>query len=134
MKMTIGEVRRVVRSVIVEARASDPVGAMKKLLQLPGDVKVSTRNGATRLAWSKKGGLGGGKVISRVENAAKAAGWQKGGYRDSSVSDGSRVGNDNVWRDTAGNEMTLSSSYGSTQASNWYSIDVKLAAQGTSSV
>src|SRR6478735_4278583 len=71
MKITLGEVRQLVRSMIVEA--VDPKKAIMKLLQLPSGMTsyTSSETGKTSLSWSKDGGYAGEKVVTRVAIAAE---------------------------------------------------------------
>lgn len=120
MKIRLGEIRTIVRQTLAEARTVDPANA---LIKLPS----GTRRYGDTISWSKSGGHAGETVIRRVAKAALEAGWQKGPRQNMDSPDGATIGSGSKYHDDMGNELTVRSSYGATQSSNRYSIDVKLA-------
>lgn len=74
--------------------------------------------------WSKSGGYAGEKVLARVEQAAKKAGFKQQVSDQFLSPDGYTSRNGNTW--TKGNvSVELSAHYGATKSSNSYSVTVR---------
>ena len=100
---------------------SKQIKATLKLLKTPSATKLV----GDRATWSKRGGHAGRKTISKVREAALANGFQSTSSSVGNTPDGSRVGTGTVYRNEAGVEVELSSSYAATADGNDFRIEVR---------
>lgn len=82
-------------------------------------------------SWQKKSGHAGAKVISRVIQAAEAAGWTRGEQQQHGIPDGSVMGSSNEMHSPEGHKLSWYQSYGSTSYDNWFELKVKFAKSQT---
>lgn len=103
---------------------------LAKQLKLPanGDFYGSS------YSWHKRHGHAGRNTLSRVWEAAEAAGWKPEAATYDNTPDGSRVGRGDTLVSPEGHVLRISSSYGATAYDNSFSINIKFTESKVSSV
>lgn len=125
IRITIGEIKQLVREARTPAEAAPPPQLdIKKLVRLlklpPGDIDSGS------YYWSKRGGYAGKKTISNAWEAATALGWKPGKRTPLDSPDGSMMGSGRSLVSPDGATLEVDSMYGETKTSNRYTISLTL--------
>jgi len=106
--------------------ADDTVKKLMKKLKMPGGTKKDPYG---IYSWTKNGGHAGEKIIKKVIDAAKAAGFKEKSRGSSDHPAGDWTSFDVVFADDAGNTIGYNKYYGSVAADNRFSLGFKPAAE-----
>ena len=101
---------------------------IKSLKKVAKSIKMPIQQITTLYVyWHKRGGYAGQNIINKVKSEALLKGWKKRDLRETNTPDGSIISNNQSITDpTKTYELVWSNSYGTTKASNRYTLFLKV--------